>query len=74
MSTDNDEFYIAHRPGTTSFLFFKMKNKPKTLEETKKEFENLKTDPKSVLFSEEKINKGLFKKLKRSTYLKDKLF
>ena len=51
-----------------------MENKPKTLEETKKLFENLKTDRKSVLFSAEKINKGLFKKLKKSEYVKDKLF
>ena len=51
-----------------------MENKPTTLEETKNVFKNLKTDPKSVLFSEEKINKGLFKKLKKSTYVKDKLF
>ena len=51
-----------------------MENKPTTLEETKNVFKNLKTDPKSVQFSEEKINKGLFKKLKKSTYVKDKLF
>ena len=42
-----------------------MENKPNTLEETKNVFENLKTDPKSVLFSEEKINKGLFKKIEK---------
>ena len=51
-----------------------MENKLKTLEETKNAFENLKTYPKSVLLSEEKINKGLFKKPKKSTYVKDKLF
>ena len=50
----------------------KIENKPKTLEETKNVFENLKTDSKSVLFSEEKINIGLFKKLKNQW--KDKLF
>ena len=50
-----------------------MENKPNTLEETKNVFENLKTDPKSVLFSEEKINKGLFKKIE-TTHVKDKLF
>ena len=49
-----------------------MENKPKTLQETKNVFENLKTDPKSGLFSKEKINKRLFKKLK--TYVKEKLF
>ena len=52
----------------------KTENKLKTLEETKNVFENLKTYPKSVLLSEEKINKGPFKKLKKSTYVKDKLF
>ena len=41
-----------------------MENKPKTLQETKNIFEKLKTDPKSVLFSEEKIDKQLLKKLK----------
>ena len=51
-----------------------MENKLKALEETKNVFENLKTYSKSVLLSEEKINKGLFKKLKKSTYVKDKLF
>ena len=39
-----------------------MENKPNTLYTI---FENLKTDPKSVLFSEEKINKGLFKKIEK---------
>ena len=51
-----------------------MENKPKTLQETKNVFEILKTDPKSRLFSKEKINKILFKKLKKPTYVKGKLF
>ena len=34
---------------------------------------NLKTDPNSVLFSEEKIDKRLLKKLKKSKYGKDSL-
>ena len=50
-----------------------MENKPKTLEEAKNIFENLKTDTKSILFSEEKLNMGLLKKLKKSDYSKDKL-
>ena len=51
-----------------------MEKKPKTLQETKNVFEILKTDPKSGLFSKEKINKTLFKKLKKPTYVKGKLF
>ena len=50
-----------------------MENKPKTLQEAKNIFEKLKTDPKSVLFSEEKIDKRLLKKLKKSSYGKDNL-
>ena len=44
----------------------------KALQKTKKIFQNLKTDPKSVLFSEDKINKNLLKKLKKSPYVRDK--
>ena len=50
-----------------------MENKPKTLQEAKNIFEKLKTDPKSVLFSGEKIDKRLLKKLKKSSYGKDNL-
>ena len=35
----------------------KIENKEKTLEEARNIFEKLKTDPKSALFSEEKIDK-----------------
>ena len=35
---------------------------------------NLKTDPNSILFSEEKIDEQLLKKLKKSKYVKDSLF
>ena len=34
-------------------------------------FTSLKTDPNSVLFSEEKIDERLFKKFKKSKYAKD---
>ena len=44
----------------------------KALQKTKKIFQNLKTDPKSVLFSEDKINKNLLKKLEKSLYVRDK--
>ena len=39
--------------------------KTKTLQEAKNIFEKLKTDPKSVLFSEETIEKQLLRKLKK---------
>ena len=50
-----------------------MENKTKALQEAKSIFENLKTDTKNVLFSEEKLNMRLLKKLKKSSYSKDKL-
>ena len=49
-----------------------MEIKNKILQETRNIFEKLKTDEKSVLFSEEKLNIKLFKKLKKSRYLGDK--
>ena len=51
----------------------KMENKPKMLQDTKNIFEKLKTDPKSILFPEEEIDKRLLKKLKKSSYDKDNL-
>ena len=50
-----------------------MKNKEKVLKETKNMFEKLKIDLKSFLFSEEKLYKQLLKKLKKSSYSKNKL-
>ena len=50
-----------------------MENKEKTLQEAKNIFEKLKTKPKSVLFSEEKLDKRLLKKLKKSSYGKGNL-
>ena len=41
----------------------KMENKEKTLQEAKNIFEKLKTDPKSILFFEEKIDKRMLKKV-----------
>ena len=49
-----------------------MERKIKTLQEAKNIFEKLKTDLKSILFSIDKINVKLLKKLKRSPYIKDK--
>ena len=42
-----------------------MKHKIKTLQETKDIFEKLKTDPKCILFSMDKINIKSLKKLKK---------
>ena len=39
-----------------------MERKIKAFQETKNIFENLKTDPKGVLLSEDKINNKLLKK------------
>ena len=50
----------------------RLKSKVKTLQEAKNMFENLKTDEKSVLFSEEKLSLKLLKKLKKSSYVNDK--
>ena len=49
-----------------------MESKQKILQEAKIIFESLKTDEKSVLFSEEKLNLKLFKKLKKSINVNDK--
>ena len=49
-----------------------MESKQKILQEPKTIFKSLKTDKKSVLFSEEKLNLKLFKKLKKSTCVNDK--
>ena len=50
----------------------RLKSKVKTLQEAKNMFENLKTDEKSVLFSEGKLSLKLLKKLKKSSHVNDK--
>ena len=45
-----------------------MEVEKKFLQKAKNIFKNLKTDPNSVLFSEEKIDNRLVKKLKKSKY------
>ena len=52
----------------------KMENNLKTLQETKNIFEDLNTDTKSILLSEENIDKRLLKKRKKSSYCEEKLF
>ena len=49
-----------------------MKSKQKILQKAKIIFESLKIDEKSVLFSEEKLNLKLFKKLKKSRNVNNK--
>ena len=44
-----------------------MESKQKKLQKAKTIFQSLKTNEKSLLFSEEKLNFKLFKKLKKST-------
>ena len=61
-----------------TFLYFLHKRKLKKIEDKetgslvhlKNISEELKTDDKSVLFTEEKISDGLFKRLKKSQYCK----
>ena len=50
-----------------------MEDEKKLLQKAKNIFKNLKTAPNSVLFSEEKIDSRLLKKLKKSKYAKDSL-
>ena len=49
-----------------------MEKKEGKINEVKAIFEKLKTDVNSVLFTEEKINNNLFKRLKKSSYAEDK--
>ena len=51
----------------------KMENNLKTLQETKNIFEDLNKNTKSILLSEENIDKRLLKKLKKSSYSEEKL-
>ena len=50
-----------------------MENKTKTLHKAKIKFKDLKPGQKIVLFSAEKLNMRLLKKLKQSAYSKEKL-
>ena len=49
-----------------------MEDKLKILQQAKTLFSELKTDPSSFLFSVGELNSRRFKKLKKSTYVKDK--
>ena len=50
-----------------------MEDKKKLLQKVKNIFSSLKSDSSSVLFSKEKIDTRLLKKLKKSKYSKDSL-
>ena len=50
-----------------------MEDEKKLLQKTKNIFSSLKTDPNSVLFSEEKVDTKLLKIFKKSKYAKDSL-
>ena len=50
-----------------------MEDEKKLFHKAKNIFKNLKTDPNSILFSDEKIDSRLLKKLKKSKYAKDSL-
>ena len=54
-------FYLETRKQKIKNYYEKQKNK----------FSSLKTDPNSILFSKEKIDKRLLKKLKKSKYEKE---
>ena len=69
LPADNREFYIKHTAGSP---VFKVKTEPKWLNKEETIFEKLKPDVNSVLFTKEKINSNLFKRLKKSLYAEDK--
>ena len=74
LSADNDKFYIEHPVGSDSFTLKREdEDEKKILQNAKNIFNNLKTNQNSVLFSEEKIDSRLLKKLKKSKYAKDSL-
>ena len=69
----NDEFYIEHPVDSNYFTSKRVEGRYEI--STKSNIStNLKTDPNSILFSEEKIDEQLLKKLKKSKYVKDSLF
>ena len=56
-------FYLETRKQKIKNYYEKQENK----------FSSLRTDPNSILFSKEKIDKRLLKKVKKSKYMKDSL-
>ena len=66
----NDNYWIKYKPGMNYFTL-RLEDGKKILKEARTIFNSLKTDLNSVLFSEEKIDQRLLKKLKKLRYLKD---
>ena len=60
LPTKQDDFYIEHPVGSSSFTL--KREDARFLRMVKNIFTSLKTDPNSVLFSEEKIDVRLLKK------------
>ena len=67
IAANNGEYYIKH---SDKSLVFTVKREPKW--KGKNFFEKLKTDVNSVMFTEEKIDNRLLKKLKKLSFLEDK--
>ena len=62
----NDENYIEQPVGSNYFTFDEKMEDEKLIQKGRNYLSNLKTDPNSILFSEEKIHERLFKKVKNS--------
>ena len=67
----NDEFILSILLVPTILLWNEKIEDKKLIHKARDMFTSLKTDPNSVLFSEEKIDERLFKKFKKSKYAKD---
>ena len=69
----NDEFILSILLVPTILLWNEKIEDKKLIHKARDMFTSLKTDPNSVLFSEEKIDERLFKKFKKSKYAKDSI-
>ena len=72
ISGDNDDIYLIHKPGTNAFLLRREDGtQRKSATRTKTIFNELKTDPKGILFLIDELDTKLINELKRSPYTKD---
>ena len=69
----NDEFILSILLVPTILLWNEKIEDKKLIHKARDMFTSLKTDPNSVLFSEEKIDERLFKIFKKSKYAKDSI-
>ena len=69
----NDEFILSILLVPTILLWNEKIEDKKLIHKARDMFTSLKTDPNSVLFSEEKIDERLFKKFKKSKYAEDSI-